>query len=261
MAFSTLAYILMFTILGSFIGLVGGILLLYWHRLAVQRIFIYLVNFAIGVLLGATFLDLLPEAIELSSAESALVFTFCGLLAFFLLEKFITWHYCHELVCRSEKHTHVHPRPFSYLLLVGDTVHNFIDGIIIAVAFLMDIPLGIIASLAVFFHEIPQEIADFGMMLYAKMKKPKILFYNVLSAVAALVGAVGTYFFAPHIHGLVPAAAAFAAGGFIYIALADLAPETHPDNIRIRAIEISLQTLFVFIGVCVIFALGKLLGA
>lgn len=258
---SVLAYILLFTILGSVISLVGGVLLLYWRRIAVQRSMIYIVSFAIGALLGAAFLDLIPESVELADAQTALLWTFGGLMVFFILENFVRWHFCHELICRHKGHKHVHPRPFSYLLIVGDTFHNFIDGVIIAAAFLINVPLGIVTSFAVFFHEIPQEIADFGVLLYAKMPRIKIILYNVLSAAAALVGALGTYFFAPYVQGLIPGLAAFAAGGFLYIALADLAPETHAEDLRARLPEILLRIVFVFIGIGVIFALGTLLGA
>jgi len=260
MALSTLFYILWFTLLGSVCGLIGGVLLLFWKRKLVQKSMLYVVSFAIGALLGAAFLDLIPEAIELGNAEIAMIWVFGGLLVFFILENFVRWHFCHELICKHKGHKHVHPRPFSYLLIFGDTFHNFIDGVIIAAAFLIDVPLGIITAVAVFFHEIPQEIADFGVLLYAKMPRTKIVLYNLFSAFAAFVGAIGTYLFAPDVSGLVPALAAFAAGGFIYIALADLAPETHAEDLRARLPEVIARIAFVFVGIGVIWGLGKLLG-
>jgi len=259
MALSTLAYILIFTFIGSIVALVGGVLLLYWRR-RVRRSMLYIVSFAIGALLGAAFLDLIPEAIELASVEMILLFVFCGLIVFFVLENFVRWHFCHELICKHKGHKHIHPWPFSYLLIFGDTFHNFIDGVIIAATFLIDIPLGIITAIAVFCHEIPQEIADFGVLLYAKMPKMKVLLYNIFSALAAFAGALGTYFFAPYVSGLVPALAGFAAGGFIYIALADLAPETHAEDLMTRFPEIVMRIVFVFIGIGVIWYLGKIVG-
>lgn len=256
-----LAYILIFTIFGSIVSLIGGLLLIFWKRKIVERTSLYIVSFAIGALLGAAFLDLIPESISLVGAETSLFFVLGGLLTFFILENFVRWHFCHELVCKHKGHRHSHPKPFSYLLMTGDTFHNFIDGVIIAAAFLISIPLGIVTAVAVFFHEIPQEIADFGVLLYAKMPRIKILLYNLASATAALIGAVGTYLFAQDIQGLVPNLAAFAAGGFLYIALADLAPETHAENLRTRLPEILMRIIFVFVGIAIIFALGLVLEA
>ena len=257
---SVLAYILFFTFLGSIVALVGGVLLLYWQRKRVEGVLKYLVSFAIGTLLAATFFDLFPEAAEATSVHLALLWGFYGLLLFFFLEKVITWHYCHEMLCRYRGHKHVRPRPFSYLLIFADTVHNFIDGVLIAATFLLNIPLGIITAIAVFCHEIPQEIGDFAVLLYAKMPRFKVLLYNILSAAAAFVGAVATYFVAPYFEGFIPLLAAFAGGGFLYIALADLAPETHAGGIdRLR--ETILQIFFVLIGVFIIYGVHVVLHA
>jgi len=260
MALSTLAYILLFTLVGSVFGLVGGVILLYWRRLHIEKIILYILSFAIGTLLAAAFLDLIPETIGLVGGETAILWTFGGLIAFFILENFVRWHFCHELVCKHKGHKHSHPKPFGYLLIIGDTFHNFIDGVIIAAAFLINTPLGIITAIAVFFHEIPQEIADFGVMLYGKFPKSRILLYNFLSALAAFAGALVAYFFAPSVHGLVPGLGAFAAGGFIYIALADLAPETHSEDLSMRLREVIAKIVFVFVGIGTIYFLGALLG-
>lgn len=260
MVLSTLAYILWFTLLGSVCGLAGGVLLLYWQRKIVQKSMLYVVSFAIGALLSAAFFDLIPESINIAGAQTSLLYAFTGLMAFFLLDNFVRWHFCHQLVCHHKGHHHVHPKPFSYLLMIGDTFHNFIDGVVIAASFLIDIPLGIITSIAVFFHEIPQEVGDFGVMLYGGVPRMKVLLYNLLSALAAFVGAIGTYMFAGSIQGVIPGLAAFAAGGFLYIALADLAPETHAEDLRTRLPEIIMRVIFVFVGIGVIWGLGKLLG-
>lgn len=260
MALPVLVYILIFTTLGSVCGLIGGVLLLYWRRLAIEKIVQYVVSFAIGALLGAAFLDLIPESVELAGAEAALVWTFAGLMIFFVLDNFVRWHFCHALVCHHKGHKHVHPKPFSYLLVIGDTFHNLIDGIVIAATFLINIPLGMVTAIAVFFHEIPQEIADFGVLFYGKMPKKKIVLYNLLSALASFIGAIAVYVISPDLNGAITGLAAFAAGGFVYIALADLAPETHAEDLRMRLPEIITRMVFVFVGILVIWGLGKILG-
>jgi zinc and cadmium transporter len=255
---SLLTYILAFTVLGSIVSLIGGVLLLYWKKETVERSARYLVSFSIGTLLAAVFLDLFPESIEAAGTHIALIWAFGGLLLFFFLEKIMQWHYCHDFICKHKNRSN-NPRPFSYLLIFADTIHNFIDGVLMAATFLISIPLGIVTSVAVFFHEIPQEIGDFAVLLYAKMERPKILIYNVVSACAALVGAIGTYFVADVLGGIVPLLAAFAGGGFLYIALVDLVPETHGHGNAIKLKETVMQIAMVLIGIFVIYGIGIIL--
>lgn len=241
-----LAYILIFTFLGSIASLIGGIILLAKRKLAF-RISHYLASFAAGVLLGAAFFDLLPEAQEASEAISANIFVWAiiGILTFFLIERFIHHH---------EKHPQ-EGQQLVPLIVVGDSVHNFIDGVAIAATFLVSIPLGIVTSLAVAAHEIPQEIADFGLMLHQGVARKKALLLNFYSALAALAGAILTYLRKEQIDGLLPAILALTAGFFIYIAAANLIPEIHnQDDKKVALWETTLLLLGVLTIYLVIFS-------
>lgn len=222
----------------SVISLVG-ILALALKEKMLEKVLFVLIALAAGTLLGAAFLDLIPEAIE-EGGEGVLLYVLSGVVAFFILERFVFWHHCHEGKCD------IHA--FSYLNLVGDGVHNFIDGMVIAAAYLTSVPVGIIATIAIIAHEIPQEIGDFGILVYGGFSRLKALFYNFLSAVTAFAGAILTYFFAPYIESSVSFLLAFAAGGFIYIATADLMPELRKE-LEIKRSFIQLALLILGIGV------------
>lgn len=182
---------------------------------------IYLVSFAAGTLLGDAFLHLIPEAYESQGGDFVSFSIIGGILFFFVLEKAIRWRHCHEEPCEE------HPHPFSYVILFGDTVHNFIDGLIIGASYIISIPVGVATTVAVIFHEIPQEIGDFSSLIYGGFSRAKALMYNFITALSAVLGAflvllinIDSEKFADH---LVP----LAAGGFIYIAGTDLIPELH----------------------------------
>jgi len=195
-----------------------GIIFIGLKENLLKRILTVLIGFASGNLLGGAFLHLLPEAAENDTSIVPFYFVIVGIVFFFALEKFLYWRHCHEEECP------VHL--FVYLNLIGDGIHNFIDGMIIAVAYMLSFAGGLAATLAVIFHEIPQEIGDFGVLIYGGFSKKKALTYNFASAITAILGALITYYFAnvPNITTfLVP----FAAGGFIYIAATDLMPELH----------------------------------
>ena len=216
----TLILILASTLLVSTISIIG-ILFLVLRKKLLDKILLMLVSFASGSLLGGAFLHLIPEAL-FPYDESIFIVILVGIMVFFLLEKSL-WQHCHEKECQ------IHP--FAYLNLVGDGVHNFIDGVIIAASFLVSIPLGTAATMAVISHEIPQEIGDFGILVYGGISKRKALFYNFLTAITAIVGATFTYVFSEF--ELIPDMAyllAFAAGNFIYIATTDLIPELRKER-------------------------------
>lgn len=215
-----LFWILAFSFVGSMLGLAGGFLLLINEKLT-NRFAFYLVSFSAGALLSAAFLHLLPEALEETQNYSVLSYTLFGIVLFFILEKYFLWYHHHKKDHR--KHTHT----FTNMILLGDAIHNFIDGVIIAATFLVSIPLGIITSIAAFLHEVPQEIGDFAVLLYGGMKRKRIIALNLLTALATFVGAVLTFFFAFFLEGFLFSLVAFAAGNFIYIASSDLIPETH----------------------------------
>jgi zinc and cadmium transporter len=242
-----LGWILIFSFLGSVFCLIGGILLL-WKKKWAKRIALYLVSFAAGALLGAAFLHLLPEAIE-GGGTSVFFYVLIGLLLMFLVEKFLLWYHCHDGECK------VHA--FSYTILFGDGIHNFIDGIIIGVSFLVSIPLGVATALAVAFHEIPQEIGDFAVMLHGGIKRTKVLIYNFLAALMTPLAAVLAYIFSSSLEKAIIPLVAFAAGNFIYIASSDLIPEIHKETKKSKAIA---QFFLLLLGILVIWGAEKVLG-
>ena len=244
----TLAYILLFTFLGSIGALIGGLILLSQGKFAL-KVSHFLAAFAAGVLLATAFLDLLPEAAHEGEATETNVFFWAlgGILLFFALERFIHWFHHHEEY--SEHEHEKEPQSVIPLLVIGDTVHNFVDGVVIAATFLVDVQLGIITTLAVAAHEIPQEIADFGLMLHKGLSRMRIILVNVLSSSAAFLGALITFFLGNFLSAYLPVALAATAGFFIYIAASDLIPEIHYEKKRGAALA---KTALLFLGVIVI---------
>ena len=226
---SILSYILIFTFLGSIGALIGGLILLSWDKMAI-KVSHFLASFAAGTLLGAAFFDLLPEALHEATSNAAageevniFMWALIGIILFFLLERFIHWFHHHE-----EHHQHEKEAKTTIpLIVISDTIHNFIDGVVIAATFLVSIPLGIVTTLAVAAHEIPQEIGDFGLLLHKGMTKKKIILVNLISAAAAFAGALITYVFGNAIEAFIPIFLSLTAGFFMYIALSDLIPEIH----------------------------------
>lgn len=243
---STLTYILLFTFLGSVAALIGGMILLSHEKFAL-KISHFLASFAAGTLLGTAFFDLLPEAAhEAEESEINIFFwTLLGIVLFFLVERFIHWFHHHEEYHEHEKET----KSTLPLIIIGDTMHNFIDGVVIAATFLVSIPLGIVTTFAVAAHEIPQEIGDFGLMLHKGLSRKKILMVNIMSACAAFLGAILTYIFGNFLEGYVPVFLALTAGFFIYIASSDLIPEIHYEKRKGFAI---IETLLLLCGIGII---------
>lgn len=238
-----LGYILLFSFIGSVVSLTGGILLLVKEKFAL-KISHLLTSFAAGTLIGTAFFDLLPEAEEAGAGTEVNIFFWAlsGMLVFFLLERFIHHH-----------HQDTHPedkKSVIPLIIIGDSLHNFIDGVAMAAAFLISIPLGIVTSLAVAAHEIPQETGDFGLLLSKGVKKTRIVLINFFSAMLALIGAVLTYLAKDFLQGLLPAILALTAGFFIYIAAANLIPEIHSRENQKMAFW---ETVVLLLGVLVIY--------
>ncbi len=197
-----------------------GVLFLALKKGTLEKFLLFLVSLAAGGLLGGAFIHLLPEAVEqlgIGISFSASILT--GILSFFVLEKFIHWRHCH---IPTSKH---HPHPLALMNLFGDAFHNLIDGAIIAGSFLISVPLGMATTIAVIIHEIPQEIGDFGVLVYGGFSKTKALLFNFCSALTAFLGVVLVLLFGTKFTNLVPLILPFTAGGFIYIAGADLIPE------------------------------------
>ncbi|MDD5750368.1 MAG: ZIP family metal transporter [Candidatus Pacebacteria bacterium] len=191
-------------------------------RKRLKNIVLYLVAFSAGALFGDAFIHLLPELFEEMGNKAVLsLCVLSGILIFFVLEKFIRWRHCHVQI--SENHLH----PLATINLVGDGVHNFLDGIIIAASYLLSVPLGIASTMAVLFHELPQEIGDAGVLMHAGLPWKKALFFNFLSALTAVLGAAIGLLLGERMAALSLAISAGAAGGFIYIAGSDLIPELH----------------------------------
>ena len=212
-----LALIITFCLLGSVcsVGLAALLLLFQGKRLALFTS--RLIPYAIGTLLGAAFFGMIPHALRQLPSESVLQTVLAGIVLFFLLEKFALWRHCHERPCD------VHTRA-GEMILIGDSLHNFVDGVAIAASFAGSVPLGIATSLAVIAHEVPQEVGDFAILLESGYTRARALLWNALSSLAALLGAILAYYTLPSVRGAVPYLLSLSAASFIYIALADLVP-------------------------------------
>ena len=213
------------------------------------------VSFAVGALLGAVFLDILPHVFESSKAPArAAAFILAGILAFFVLEKLLLWRHHHH----GDEGVHEHDDGRSgYMIVVGDSFHNFTDGVIIATAFLADPKLGIVTALAIVAHEIPQEIGDFLVLLHSGFGRRKALVLNALSGLAMVAGALLGFFMLREVTRWIPEILAIAAASMIYVAVADLIPGLH----RRTAIRESLmQVVFIALGIAIIGAIHAVLG-
>lgn len=247
-----LELILLFTFIASIAGLSGGILLLMREDLT-KKISVYLVSFSAGALLFAAFLDLMPEGLKLvTDYETPMVLVLVGIMAFFILEKLMLWIHCH-----GTENCEAHGESKAYMLNLGDTIHNFIDGVIVAGSFLVNVQLGIVTSIAIFFHEIPQEMGDFGTMLHLGFSRKKTILFNLISAAFSFLGAILTYFFAPAVHGMLSAIIFIAVGHLIYIAVGDLIPELHKETGMKKAV---LQIIVMISGITLIWGLMTVLG-
>lgn len=231
-------YALSSVIVVSLVSLVG-VFALSISREKLKKILIYLVSFAAGTLLGDAFIHLIPEAYESFENITLIpIYILSGILIFFILEKFVHWRHCHEIACDD------HPHPITYTILAGDTVHNFIDGLIIAASYLVSVPIGIATTAAVVFHEIPQEIGDFGSLVYGGYSRAKALLFNFLTAITAVLGAIIVLALGISDSALTEFLIPFAAGGFIYIASSDLIPELHKNTDPKKSIGQLLTFLF-----------------
>jgi zinc and cadmium transporter len=230
----------------------------------------------VGALLGAVFLDLLPHIFEVSKSPArAAAFILFGILAFFVLEKLLLWRHHHhgEDECEHEAHGHYHAHGqvhtdghahdpghdsgrSGWMIVIGDSFHNFTDGVIIASAFLADTRLGVVTSIAIVAHEIPQEIGDFVVLLHSGFSKRKALAANALSGLAMVVGAILAYFALSSVSGWIPEIIAIAAASMIYVAVADLIPGLHK---RTAIRETLVQVAFIALGIASIWAIHAVL--
>jgi zinc and cadmium transporter len=240
-------YAFLSVLIVSFISLVGIFTLSIKEERMRKYIFVF-ISLAVGALLGDAFIHLIPEAFESSiSAMSVSLLIIAGILVFFVLEKFLHWH--HHADDAEEEH-HIHP--VGQLVLLSDGVHNFIDGIVIGVSFLVSTPVGIATTLAVILHEIPQEIGDFAVLIHSGYTTSRALWLNFLSALSAVLGVLIAFLLGGAGEVFAVWVLPVAAGGFIYIAVADLIPELH----KTKEVRHSLmQILAVVAGVLAMVAL------
>ncbi len=257
---SILTWVTLFSLLGGVLSVAGAALV----SLNVSRAGLpVLISYAIGAMLGAVFLEILPEAIEHASSVQAVTATvLIGILLFFALEKLVIWRHCHgdhcevhaphdaehcpeheqhnsskfkavlksqpNIVAKPKTHKHSHDEGRSAtMILIGDTFHNFVDGVLIASAFMVDIKVGIVTALAIIAHEIPQEVGDFLILLHSGYSKQKALWFNLGSSLATLLGAVLAYYFLQQATSAIPYILALAAASLLYVAVADLIPSLH----------------------------------
>ena len=236
--------ILIASIAESLVSFAGGALAIF-NEEKIRKVVHFVVSFAVGALLAVSFLELIPEAINMSSVKSALSFVLVGIILFFVLEKFLFWYHCHGGECP----VHI----YTYLILWGDFLHNFIDGVMLTLAFLVDIKLGLLTAVAIIFHEIPQEIGDFGILVSGGLSRGRALFYNFLVALSVVAGALITYALGALLEPFLPIALALVAGNFIYLAATDLMPELHEPTGFLHG---ALQVLFIIIGALLVILPG-----
>ncbi|MFO7543333.1 MAG: ZIP family metal transporter [Thiobacillus sp.] len=255
---STLAVILIATAAGSLLSLLLAAVVALSARPNWVPV---LVSYAIGALLGASLLEVLPEAVEMGgSIDTVAKALLGGILLFFLLEKLVLWRHCHDEICEAHGsqsgHHHDHGRS-GLMITVGDTFHNFVDGIIIAGAFLVDFRLGVVTSLAIIAHEIPQEIGDFLILLHSGYTRTQALLLNFLTGVATMVGALLGYYALSMLDGWTPVLLGLAGASMLYVALSDLIPGLHK-RAEIRA---TLQQLVLIgLGIGTVALVGYLVG-
>jgi len=241
----TIIYIILSTIIVSLISLVGIFTIAVRDNL-LKKMTVFMVSLSAGTLLGDSLLHLMPEAIEKNDGSFYVwLWLLGGIIIFFVLEKVISWRHCHESDCEN----HIHR--MGPMNLLGDCVHNFIDGLIIAVSFLASAPLGVATTLAIIIHEIPQEIGDFGILIHSGYTKTKALYMNFLTAMLSILGAVVGIIAGGRSENFIGYITPLAAGGFIYIATADIIPELHKEN----GVSKSLKQLS-----CIIIGIGIMLA-
>lgn len=223
MAYEVWLYSLVSVFIVSIISLVG-IITFRLKESSLNKILLFLVSFSAGSLFGGAFFHLIPEAASKGFSVRIPLYLLIGIVLFFILEKFIHWRHCHVPTSKS------HPHPVGMMTMVGDGFHNLIDGLVIGGAYLTSIPLGFTTTLAVIFHEVPQEMGDFGIMIHAGYKKGKALLFNFLSALTAVLGTIIALVIGSRVSGFAEFLIPFTAGGFIYIAGSDLIPELHKES-------------------------------
>jgi zinc and cadmium transporter len=245
-----LANIIGANLLVGLIGVVGAYGLVHFFIKNRSKVMI-LVSFAAGSMLAVSFFDLLPEAIaEHGNVMLIMEYLVLGFVAFLLIEKAFFFYHCHEENC--DRHASVK------LVIIGDSIHNFLDGVAIAASFLVSPTLGIATTLAIIIHEIPQEFGDMGILVHAGYSKAKALAFNLISGIFAILGGLLGFYYLSRFESFIPYVLALTAGGFIYIAAADLLPEVHAESDT--RTKISIHSIAIIAGILTLWILGKIAG-
>lgn len=262
---SLLTWIILFCLLGGVLSVLAAASFLLLSEAVRTRLLPHFVSFAIGAMLGAALLGLLPHALEGAGPEGAhrvSLTLLLGLLGFFLLEKMVLWRHCHTEHCEAHDpephgHQHQHHAPAGTLIIIGDSIHNCVDGVLIAAAFLTDVHLGVVTAVAVAAHEIPQEVGDFAILLHSGFSRGRALFFNMLSTLTTVVGGVLAYYSLSGMQQALPYILAVAASSFLYIAVADLIPGLHK---RPEIADTGKQVVLISLGVSLIYITHIFLG-
>lgn len=252
-----LTWIIIFSLIGGALSVLAASLFLLLPEVLRTRVLPHFLSFAVGALLGAAFLALLPHAMSYSidmDFHDIGMTVVAGIMVFFMLEKMVLWRHCHSDHCEAHTPQEAFEKGSQHstvsMILIGDGLHNFVDGVLIAAAFMTDINLGIVTSLAVAAHEIPQEMGDFAILLHSGMSRTKALLLNILSSFATLFGALLAYFSLAGLEQFIPYILAIASSSFIYVAMADLLPGMHK---KTRFTETVMQMTLIIAGIATIY--------
>ncbi|MEE9356326.1 MAG: ZIP family metal transporter [Methylococcaceae bacterium] len=256
----TLLYIIAFTAFGGILSILAASVFLFLPEPTRSKLLPHCVSFAIGALLAVAFWGLIPHALEAVSSDQIQTISgtlLGGILLFFLLEKLLIWRHCHSSHCEAHIHEDIHGHEASgTLIILGDSIHNFVDGILIGAAFLTNTNLGIVTSLAVAAHEIPQEVGDFAIMLHSGYSRNKALIFNILASLTTVLGGILAYFWLGDMQQSLPYILALAASSFIYVAVADLIPTLHKRTDIQSTVK---QIILIGLGVLLICSLDSLI--
>ena len=241
-----------------FFGSVLSLMLAYlFSKLKMVNYADYFVSLAVGTLLGAAFLEIIPHAYELSGdLHQISLIVLIGILVFFILEKLLVWRHCHGSHCENHSPVVNHDVKKGSILIIGDCFHNFIDGILIASAFIVDINLGLITALAIIVHEIPQEISNFSILINSGYSLSRTLMMNIITGCSMIIGAILAYFVLNDLEELIPIILSLAASSMIYVAISDLIPSLHK---KVQIMQTLQQTFSILFGVLIIYFLHSLI--
>jgi zinc and cadmium transporter len=242
-------YALISVIIVSLISIIIAMPFIIKKRISNQTL-IFLLSISVGVLLSTVFMDFIPEIAEHGYNLNSGIYLLSGFILMFIIEKFI--HYHHSKRCEDIRYRHSHTYSVAPINLIGDGIHNFIDGLVIAGSYAVNISVGIASTISIIFHEIPQEIADFGVLLYSGLSKKKALLFNFFSAISAIIGAIVGFILIKSLENFISFIIPFAAGNFIYIAASNLLPQLHR---HCKLKDTLIHTLAIIIGIVMILAI------